>query len=89
MKFGDNIMALKKNSVSSTHNRADKLFSEVPKKSEKEKKILTTFSIEPSFKKSLEVQFDEMGLGWASGIRFALKFFQKNFKFNNDDSADA
>ncbi|MGD1822452.1 MAG: hypothetical protein ACPKM0_06770 [Pleomorphochaeta sp.] len=77
-------MALKKNDLN-TNNRADKLFSEPIKKEEKEKKSLTTFSIEPSFKKSLESQFEEMGLGWASGIRFALKFFQKNFKFNNDD----
>lgn len=81
-------MALKKNSANTNQNRVDKLFSETPKKNEKEKKILTTFSIEPSFKKDLEEQFDEMGLGWASGIRFALKFFQKNFKFNNDDNAD-
>ncbi|MCY1151431.1 MAG: hypothetical protein PQJ49_13665 [Sphaerochaetaceae bacterium] len=78
-------MALKKNDNSSSQLRADKLFSENIKKDEKEKKSLTTFSIEPSFKKSLEAQFDEMGLGWASGIRFALKFFQKNFKFINDD----
>jgi hypothetical protein len=78
-------MALKKNDNSSSQLRADKLFSENIKKDEKEKKSLTTFSIEPSFKKSLESQFDEMGLGWASGIRFALKFFQKNFKFINDD----
>ena len=81
-------MALKKNSTGSTHQRADKLFSENIKKDVKEKKSLTTFSIEPSFKKALEAQFDEMGLGWASGIRFALKFFQKNFKFNNDDVDD-
>ncbi|NCD06203.1 MAG: hypothetical protein EOL97_08795 [Spirochaetia bacterium] len=82
-------MALKKsNSNVITHNRADKLFSETAKKEEKEKKSLTTFSIEPSFKKDLEEQFDEMGLGWASGIRFALKYFQKNFKFNNDSIDD-
>ena len=79
-------MALKKNGVSESHTKADKLFGETVKKSVKEKKSLTTFSIEPSFKKNLESQFDEMGLGWASGIRFALKFFQKNFKFINDDN---
>lgn len=81
-------MALKKNDTKTGINRADKLFNEPVKKDEKEKKSLTTFSIEPSFKKSLESQFEEMGLGWASGIRFALKFFQKNFKFNNDDNVD-
>lgn len=43
----------------------------------KETKILTTFSIEPSFKKELEEIFAEMGLGWAAGIRFALKEFSK------------
>ncbi|MGD1816991.1 MAG: hypothetical protein ACPKNR_08170 [Pleomorphochaeta sp.] len=81
-------MALKRNDTNSSHNRADKLFKEPIKKDDKEKKSLTTFSIEPSFKKDLEEQFDEMGLGWASGIRFALKFFQRNFKFNNDESDD-
>ena len=43
----------------------------------KEKKILTTFSIEPSFKSDLEELFRDMGLGWAAGIRFALKEFYK------------
>ncbi len=45
-----------------------------------EKKILTTFSIEPSTKKELEELFDDMGLGWAAGIRFALKEFYKKYK---------
>lgn len=45
--------------------------------SRKEKKILTTFSIEPSFKAQLEEMFGDMGLGWAAGIRFALKEFYK------------
>lgn len=45
----------------------------------KEKKVLTTFSIEPSFKKELEELFAEMGLGWAAGIRFALKEFSKKY----------
>ena len=46
--------------------------------SNKEKKVLTTFSIEPSFKAELEALFSDMGLGWAAGVRFALKEFQKN-----------
>ncbi len=44
----------------------------------KERKALTTFSIEPSFKKELTEMFASMGLGWAPGVRFALKEFQKN-----------
>lgn len=83
-------MALKKRELS-TENRAADLFNESPSRvsvNTKEKKILTTFSIEPSFKESLESQFDEMGLGWASGLRFALKYFQKNFKFNTEDESE-
>ena len=52
-------------------------------KETKEKKILTTFSIEPSFKEELEGIFSDMGLGWAAGIRFALKEFSK--KYGNND----
>ena len=48
----------------------------------KERKALTTFSIEPSFKKELTEMFASMGLGWASGVRFALKEFQKNQEKN-------
>ena len=48
-------------------------------KETKEKKILTTFSIEPSFKEELENLFSDMGLGWAAGIRFALKEFTKKY----------
>ena len=48
-------------------------------KEAKEKKILTTFSIEPSFKEELEGLFADMGLGWAAGIRFALKEFSKKY----------
>ena len=48
-------------------------------KEAKEKKILTTFSIEPSFKEELEGIFSDMGLGWAAGIRFALKEFSKKY----------
>ena len=53
--------------------KAKRVFSN----SEKEKKILTTFSIEPSFKADLEELFNDMGLGWAAGVRFALKEFYK------------
>ncbi len=56
--------------------RAKEVFSA---KDTKEKKILTTFSIEPSFKNDLEEVFDDMGLGWAAGIRFALKEFYKKY----------
>lgn len=47
---------------------------------DKEKKILTTFSIEPSFKAELEELFADLGLGWAAGVRFALKEFSKKYK---------
>ena len=47
--------------------------------SRKENKVLTTFSIEPSFKAQLEEMFGDMGLGWAAGIRFALiEFYKKH-----------
>ncbi|MFA6844549.1 MAG: hypothetical protein WCR02_02370 [Sphaerochaetaceae bacterium] len=59
----------KKESISG--QKAKQLFSR------KENKILTTFSIEPSFKQELEELFADMGLGWAAGIRFALKEFYK------------
>lgn len=52
-----------------------------------EKKILTTFSIEPSFKAELTDMFDDMGLGWAAGVRFALKEFQKNQEKRRDSEA--
>ena len=52
-------------------------------RTEKEKKILTTFSIEPSFKEELENIFSDMGLGWAAGIRFALKEFSKKYGDND------
>jgi len=55
--------------------KTEKLFKQAKKK--KENKILTTFSIEPSFKRQLEEMFDDYGLGWAAGIRFALKEFYK------------
>ena len=78
-------MALKKNEgKSSTHynsiDKANEIFNKEGKNIKtKEKKILTTFSIEPSFKKELEVMFADMGLGWAAGIRFALKEFIKKY----------
>jgi len=71
-------MALKRNvedekieDSSISGQKARQLFSQ------KENKILTTFSIEPSFKRELEELFSDMGLGWAAGIRFALKEFYK------------
>lgn len=79
-------MALKRNpenenevveesSISS--QKAKQLFANETRKPKKEKKILTTFSIEPSFKRELEELFSSMGLGWAAGIRFSLKEFIK------------
>ena len=71
-------MALKKkdesyDSLSREESLSEKKAKEVfSRKEGKEKKILTTFSIEPSFKEELEDLFEEMGLGWAAGIRFAL-----------------
>ena len=43
-----------------------------------EKKILASFSIAPSEKAELLALFDYMGLSWASGVRMALKEFQRN-----------
>ena len=59
--------------------KAKRVFSN----SEKEKKILTTFSIEPSFKSELESLFTDMGLGWAAGVRFALREFYKKYSEEN------
>jgi len=78
-------MALKRNpndSVKYEENvstKAKQLFNSDSVR-KKENKILTTFSIEPSFKKELEDLFAELGLGWAAGIRFALKEFAKKYK---------
>lgn len=75
-------MALRKQADSNNEieslsgQRAKEVFSN---REAKEKKILTTFSIEPSFKADLEDVFDNMGLGWAAGIRFALKEFYKKY----------
>lgn len=75
-------MALKKNpeelNEDSISQKAQQLFSN-DFSHRKENKILTTFSIEPSFKKDLEDLFSELGLGWAAGIRFALKEFYKKY----------
>jgi hypothetical protein len=77
-------MALKKNPVSfeveesQSSLKAKHLFSK-DGITRKENKILTTFSIEPSFKSDLEELFSSMGLGWAAGIRFALKEFSKKY----------
>ena len=78
-------MALKKidesyDSLAREESLSEKKAKEVfSRKEGKEKKILTTFSIEPSFKEELEDLFEEMGLGWAAGIRFALKEFYKKY----------
>lgn len=78
-------MALKRNPEESVQyeetvsTKAKQLFSSEASH-KKENKILTTFSIEPSFKKELEELFGELGLGWAAGIRFALKEFTKKYK---------
>ena len=75
-------MALKKNpdvidqEDSLSAKKAKQLYKH-DSKPKKENKILTTFSIEPSFKRELEEMFSNMGLGWAAGIRFALKEFSK------------
>lgn len=78
-------MALKKNEESTSESlgglKAKAVFSGA--KETKEKKVLTTFSIEPSFKEELEDLFAEMGLGWAAGIRFALKEFCKKYGSDN------
>ncbi len=78
-------MALKRdpnesvNYEESVSSKAKQLFNS-DSSPKKENKILTTFSIEPSFKKELEDLFSELGLGWAAGIRFALKEFSKKYK---------
>lgn len=48
----------------------------------KEKKVLSSFSIEPSFQKELKSIFESLGLGYSAGIRFALKEFHKKHKKN-------
>ena len=63
---------------SPSETKAKEVFASA--RQDKEKKILTTFSIEPSFKTELEDLFADLGLGWAAGIRFALKEFAKKYK---------
>lgn len=82
-------MALKRNPEDSVQyeesvsSKAKQLFTNDAASRKKEKKILTTFSIEPSFKKELEELFADLGLsGWAGGIRFALTEFYKKYKNN-------
>lgn len=72
-------MALKRSIEPEETNSAESISGQKAKQlfSRKENKILTTFSIEPSFKAELEELFADMGLGWAAGIRFALKEFYK------------
>jgi hypothetical protein len=83
-KYGDDEMALKKsttevgNEDSLSAQKAKQLFKH-DSRPKKENKVLTTFSIEPSFKRELEEMFSGMGLGWAAGIRFALKEFTKKY----------
>jgi len=78
-------MALKKNvdliesEDSISAKKAKQLFTH-DSRPKRENKILTTFSIEPSFKRELEELFSGMGLGWAAGIRFALREFTKKYK---------
>ena len=78
-------MALKKSEEFSSESAGGKKARDVfgGGKETKEKKILTTFSIEPSFKDELENLFADMGLGWAAGIRFALKEFTKKYGEDN------
>ena len=53
-------------------------------KEAKEKKILSTFSIEPSLMEDTEGIFADMGRGWSAGIRFSLMVFSK--KYGNNDT---
>lgn len=78
-------MALKKQEVSEIDSLSTQKAKHVfAAGREKEKKVLTTFSIEPSFKTELEDLFSELGLGWAAGIRFALKEFAKKYSNTNN-----
>ena len=75
----DGTEEIMQNNESLSGMKAKRVFSN----SEKEKKILTTFSIEPSFKAELEELFSDMGLGWAAGVRFALREFWKKYSEEN------
>ena len=76
-------MALKKSlegqmQESLSGKKAKEVFSQTGK----EKKVLTTFSIEPSFNAEPEELFADLGLSWSAGVRFALKDFSK--RYSND-----
>ena len=76
LKKTDGIEELGNESLSG--KKAKEVFSQTGK----EKKVLTTFSIEPSFKAELEELFADLGLSWSAGVRFALKDFSK--RYSND-----
>lgn len=59
---------------------------QLKRKSQKETKVLTTFSIEQSFKAELEELFHSMGLGWSAGIRFVLRDFYRHNNSSSDDN---
>ena len=78
-------MALKKIEQSpeeTNESLSGKKAKQVFSNNHKEKKVLTTFSVEPSFKAELEALFDDLGLGWSAGVRFALKDFYKRYNNN-------
>ena len=78
-------MALKKTDViNETENESlsGKKAKAVFSAGTKEKKVLTTFSLEPTFKEELEEVFEDLGLGWSAGVRFALKEFYKKYSNN-------
>lgn len=75
-KTDENLESVKDESMSG--KKAKAVFSQ----NVKEKKVLTTFSVEPSFKAELEELFADLGLGWSAGIRFALKEFYKKYSSN-------
>lgn len=77
-------MALKKTDTiekeeSLSEKKAKEVFSQTEGRRKKEKMVMSTFSISPTFKAELEDLFGDMGLGWASGIRFALKEFYNKY----------
>lgn len=76
LKKNENLTELENESLSG--KKAKAVFA----KNTKEKKVLTTFSVEPSFKAELEEQFSDMGLGWSAGVRFALREFYKKHQDN-------
>lgn len=78
-------MALKKTDVvteAGNESLSGKKAKDVFSANAKEKKVLTTFSLEPTFKEELEEVFEDLGLGWSAGVRFALKEFYKKYSNN-------